>query len=319
MHTTVSREVARNGGRGHYKAAAAEANTRTRAHRPKPSKLACHPRLRSEVESRLKLRWSPEQIAGWLARAYPDDREMRVSHETIYRSLFEERRGDLPRVLARFLRTGRAMRRARIKSLPQGKGQLNGMVSIRKRPAEARGRLIPGHWEGDLVLGSSASAVVTLVERTSRYVVILSLPRGFKADRVREALVHSVNDLPAELCRSLTWDQGKEMAEHLNFTASTGMPVYFCNPSSPWQRGSNENTNGLLRQYFPKRRNLGVLTQEDVDVVAAELNGRPREVLGWMSPAEKLAAVMDGSVPKGVPWGTVIQPASTSSPEGAAG
>ncbi len=315
-HTTISREITRNGGRAGYRATAAETATRARGRRPKPSKLARLPWLRAEVELRLTQRWSPEQIAGWLRRHHPHDPEMRVSHETIYRSLFEKRRRALARELNRHLRTGRAMRRPRVKLLPQRRGKIKNALSIHHRPADARGRTVPGHWEGDLLFGTATSAVITLVERATRYLVILRLPDGFRAVQVREALTEGVEVFPTMLRRSLTWDQGKEMAEHCQFTEATGIPVYFCTRSSPWQRGSNENTNGLLRQYLPRRRDFARLTEDEVGAIAAELNARPRETLGWMSPSEKLVEMMGWpSVPEGVPWGTLDQAVSTSSPE----
>lgn len=288
--STVSREVARNGGRAHYRAGDAEASAWRRAKRPKFAALAARPALRAAVEAKLALRWSPEQIAHWLRRAYPDDPTMRVSHETIYLSLFVQSRGALKRELTKRLRTGRAMRfpRGARTRAGQGRGQLVGTVSIRERPAEAEDRAVPGHWEGDLVYGRRPSAVGTLVERTSRYVLLFPLPAGYRGGPMREALVGAVRRLPEHLWRSLAWDHGKEMSDHVRFTVDTGVQVYFCDPRSPWQRGTNENTNGLLRQYLPKAADLGALTQADLDAVAAELNGRPRETLGWRSPAERL-------------------------------
>ena len=245
--STVSRELARNGGRHHYRAQGADAAAYQRALRPKPAKLVLRPRLRSVVEAKLALRWSPEQIAGWLPLAYPSDPVMRVSHETIYLSLFVQSRGALRRELQRCLRTGRAMRYPRGKRLPQGRGQLRDVVLISERPAEATDRAVPGHWEGDLLLGKRPSAVATLVERTSRYLTLVALPDGYKAEQVRPALAAAVARLPEQLRRSLTWDQGKEMAEHTKFTVDTGVQVYFCDPRSPWQRGTNENTVSVLR------------------------------------------------------------------------
>ena len=288
-HTTVSREVARTGGPPHYRAGAAEAAAWRRAKRPKPAVLAARPALRAAVEAKLRLRWSPEQIAHWLPRAYPDDPSMRVSHEAIYLSLFVQTRGALRRELTQRLRTGRAMRfpRGARTRAGQGRGQLVDTVSIRERPAELEDRAVPGHWEGDLVFGRHHSAVGTLVERTSRYLLLFPVPGGYKGGPMREALAGAITRLPEQLRRSLTWDHGKEMSEHVRFTVDTGVQVYFCDPRSPWQRGTNENTNGLLRQYLPKAADLRTLTQADLDAVAAELNGRPRETLGWRSPAER--------------------------------
>jgi IS30 family transposase len=290
--STVSRELARNGGRHHYRAQAADAVAFRRAQRPKPAKLLVEPRLRAVVEAKLALRWSPQQIAGWLPLAYPQDPVMRVSHETIYLSLFVQSRGALRRELQRCLRTGRAMRYPRARRLPQGRGQLRDVVLISERPAEAEDRAVPGHWEGDLLLGKRPSAVATLVERASRYLTLVALPDGYKAEQVRPALAAAVARLPEQLRRSLTWDQGKEMAEHTSFTVDTGVQVYFCDPRSPWQRGSNENTNGLLRQYLSRGADLRQLDQVALDAIAAELNGRPRQTLGFKTPSQTLAEAL---------------------------
>jgi IS30 family transposase len=290
--STVSRELARNGGRHHYRAQAADAVAFRRAQRPKPAKLLAEPRLRAVVEAKLALRWSPQQIAGWLPLAYPQDPVMRVSHETIYLSLFVQSRGALRRELQRCLRTGRAMRYPRARRLPQGRGQLRDVVLISERPAEAEDRAVPGHWEGDLLLGRRPSAVATLVERASRYLTLVALPDGYKAEQVRPALAAAVARLPEQLRRSLTWDQGKEMAEHTSFTVDTGVQVYFCDPRSPWQRGSNENTNGLLRQYLSRSADLRQLDQVALDAIAAELNGRPRQTLGFKTPSQTLAEAL---------------------------
>jgi IS30 family transposase len=290
--STVSRELARNGGRHRYRAQAADAAALRRAQRPKAAKLLLQPRLRAVVEAKLALRWSPEQIAGWLPLAYPRDPVMRVSHETIYLSLFVQSRGALRRELQRCLRTGRAMRYPRGKRLPQGRGQLRDVVLISERPAEAEDRAVPGHWEGDLLLGKRPSAVATLVERASRYLTLVALPDGYKAEQVRPALAAGVARLPEQLRRSLTWDQGKEMAEHTRFTVDTGVQVYFCDPRSPWQRGSNENTNGLLRQYLARGADLAQLDQAALDAIAAELNGRPRQTLGFKTPSQALAEAL---------------------------
>ena len=291
-HTTVSREVSRNGGRERYRAHDADVAAWGRARRPKRCKLVRNPRLREVVEEKLEERWSPQQIAGWLGGAYPDDLAMRVSHETIYLSLFVQSRGALRRELCAQLRSGRRTRRPRGRPAPQGRGRLREMLMISERPAEVEDRAVPGHWEGDLLLGKQPSAIATLVERTSRFAQLVALPDGYQAAPVRVALTASICSLPIQLRRSLTWDQGKEMAEHARFTVDSGVRVYFCDPHSPWQRGSNENTNGLLRQYFPKRGDLAGVTQEQLDAVAAQLNGRPRKTLGWMTPAERLAEVM---------------------------
>jgi IS30 family transposase len=290
--STVSRELARNGGRGRYRAQAADAAAYQRAQRPKPAKLVTQPRLRAVVEAKLAVRWSPQQIAGWLPLAYPSDPVMRVSHETIYLSLFIQSRGALRRELQRCLRTGRAMRYPRAKRLPQGRGQLRDTLHISQRPAEAADRAVPGHWEGDLVFGRRPSAVGTLVERHSRYVLLFPLPEGFTAERMRPALTTAVLRLPEQLRRSLTWDHGREMAEHTQFTIDSGVQVYFCDPRSPWQRGTNENTNGLLRQYLPKGADLRQFDQAALDAIAAELNGRPRQTLGFATPSQALAEAL---------------------------
>jgi IS30 family transposase len=290
--STVSRELARNGGRHRYRAQAADAAAFRRAQRPKAAKLALEPRLRAVVEAKLALRWSPEQIAGWLPLAYPSDPVMRVSHETIYLSLFIQSRGALRRELQRCLRSGRAMRYPRAKRLPQGRGQLRDILHISQRPPEAADRAVPGHWEGDLVFGKRPSAVGTLVERHSRYVLLFPLPEGVTAHQVRPALTAAVLGLPEQLRRSLTWDQGREMAEHLQFTIDSGVQVYFCDPRSPWQRGTNENTNGLLRQYLPKGADLHRFDQAALDGIAAELNGRPRQTLGFRTPSQVLAEAL---------------------------
>jgi transposase, IS30 family len=285
--STISREVALNGRRIRYRAWRADRAAIRRTRRPKPSKLAVNSRLRREVESRLEERWSPQQIAARLVRDYPDDPEMRVSHETIYRSLFVQARGALRKELTTCLRTGRTQRRSHKRTDLSGTGRLSNMVLISKRPAEAEDRAIPGHWEGDLIVGKKGhSAIGTLVERASRYVMLVHLPEGRTAGHVRRALSRQLRRLPAELRRTLTWDQGKEMAEHVQFKIDTNIAVYFCDPHSPWQRGSSENTNGLLRQYFPKGADLSQYTREDLKKVARQLNARPRQTLGWMKPCE---------------------------------
>jgi transposase, IS30 family len=286
--STVCREVAANGGRDRYRACAADRRAIRGTRRPKPAKLAACPRLREAVEGKLELRWSPQQIAAWLALAYPDDPEMQVSHETIYLSLFVQARGALRQELFRCLRTGRARRRPQGLTVNNGQGKIRGMVSISERPAEAADRAVPGHWEGDIMFGAGYTAIATLVERRSRFVMLVALPGGHGADSVADALSQVVTTLPDRLRRSLTWDQGKEMAEHARFSIATGVPVYFCDPHSPWQRGSNENTNGLLRQYLPRRTDFTTVTQSDLDRIAAELNDRPRQTLEWKSPCQAL-------------------------------
>ena len=284
--STVSREVERNGGVAHYRATDAERATRERGRRPKAAKLVLCPRLRRAVEGKLALRWSPQQIAAWLPVEYPNDPEMRVSHETIYMSLFVQGRGALRKELTASLRSGRAIRRPRAVRQKPRAGLIQNMVMISERPAEVADRAVPGHWEGDLLMGKKKLSIATLVERKSRYVMLVRVRGDTKAETVRKALAKQILKLPTELRRSLTWDQGKEMNEHLRFTVDTGVQVYFCDPSSPWQRGSNENTNGLLRQYFPKGSDLSVHTQTHLNAVARELNGRPRQTLGWMTPSQ---------------------------------
>jgi IS30 family transposase len=290
--STISREVVTNGGRRRYRACRADKAALQRARRPKPSKLASCARLRSAVEAKLELRWSPAQISGWLVDEFPDDPEMRVSHETIYVSLFVQARGALRKELTRYLRSGHTNRRPRGHTVMNGQGQLRGTLNIRERPAEADDRAVPGHWEGDLLMGKRMHAMATLVERKTRFVMLIALPNGHAADVVADALAAKIVELPAQLRRSLTWDQGKEMAAHAQFSVKTGVPVFFCDPRSPWQRGSNENTNGLLRQYFPKRTEIAHFTQADLDDVAAELNDRPRQTLGWRSPSQALDEVL---------------------------
>ena len=245
-------------------------------------------RLRAVVEGKLELRWSPQQISGWLVEEFPDEPEMRVSHETIYVSLFVQSRGALRKELTRYLRSGHTTRRPRGHTVMNGQGQLRGTLNIRARPAEANDRAVPGHWEGDLLMGKRMHAMATLVERKTRFVMLIALPDGHAANVVADALAAKIVELPTQLRRSLTWDQGKEMAAHAHFSVKTGVPVYFCDPRSPWQRGSNENTNGLLRQYFPKRTEIAHYSQADLDDVAAELNDRPRQTLGWRSPSQAL-------------------------------
>jgi IS30 family transposase len=288
--STVSREVAGNGGREGYRAWRAHQRARERARRPKAARLG-HAALAGQVAAWLAALYSPQQIAARLRIEFPDDPMMRVSHETIYQSLYVQGRGELRRELARWLRSGRAARRPR--GTASRGGTIKDKVMISDRPAEAEDRAVPGHWEGDLIIGKdSASAVGTLVERTTRYVLLLHLPRGHGAAAVEAAMRQAITALPATLARSVTWDQGTEMAAHAAFTVATGIPVYFCDPRSPWQRGSNENTNGLLRQYMPKGTDLSLRTAADLAAIAASLNDRPRKTLGYMKPSEKLAELI---------------------------
>jgi transposase, IS30 family len=295
-HSTVGREIDRCGGRRRYRAHFAEEEAWLRARRPKQTKLERCGELRRVVIERLREDHSPEQIAGWLGREYPDNEDMRVSHETIYRSLYVQSRGALGRELTAHLRTRRRKRQPRGASRHgQGRGKICDMVAISARPPEVEDRAVPGHWEGDLLLGTRGNAIATLVERQTRYCLLVALPDGAKAEPVSKALAASITTLPAQLRRSLTWDQGLEMAEHRRFSVTSGVEVYFCDPHSPWQRGSNENTNGLLRQYFPKGNSLQAVTQQQLDHVARKLNGRPRQTLGFMTPAQKLAELIDGA------------------------
>jgi transposase, IS30 family len=292
--STVSREVARNGGRDAYQAWAAERRAREMARRPKVCKLAVEGELREFVIDGLVRRWSPEQIAAKLVAEFPDRPEMRVSHETIYQSLFIQARGQFRKDLTTHLRTGRSHRQPQATAGEAARpGTIVGMINISERPAEANDRAVPGHWEGDLIIGKNGkSAIVTLVERSTRYVLLARLEGRHDAPATSAALIATIGKLPVELRRSLTWDQGKEMARHADFTIATDVTVYFCDPHSPWQRGSNENTNGLLRQYFPKGIDLSRFTQDELDAVARELNGRPRKTLAWKTPAERLNEVV---------------------------
>jgi IS30 family transposase len=291
--STISREVAAHGGRSRYRAATADQQAWSRATRPKTCKLATNPALAGVVAEKLTRRWSPQQIAGWLKATYPDNQQMQVSHESIYRTLFVQSRGALRKELTAYLRTGRVIRRPQGVRLPDGRGGRPGILHISERPAEAEDRAVPGHWEGDLVFGKYMSPVATLVERSTRFVMLVALPGGdHKADAVADALAAAVQHLPSHLAKSVTWDQGHEMAQHARFTAATGIEVYFCDPKSPWQRGSNENTNGLLRQYLPRRLDFRTLTQADFDAIALELNERPRQTLGFKTPSQALAEVL---------------------------
>src|SRR5579862_236558 len=285
--STVSREIARHGGRSLYRATHADRRAWSNARRPKPCKLVLNARLRAYVAGKLVLEWSPEQISHALAEQFPADNSMRVSHETIYRSLFIQARGALKRELAAHLRTRRAMRRPRRKRSAAGQGQIVEAISIRERPAEVADRAVPGHWEGDLLCGGKNSQIATLVERHSRFVMLVKLS-GKDTTTVVRALSTKMRKLPQDLRRSLTWDRGLELAEHKRFSIATDMQVYFCDPRSPWQRGSNENTNGLLRQYFPRGTDLSGCSQAHLNQVALRLNTRPRKTLGFRTPADKL-------------------------------
>ena len=291
--STVSREVARNSrGRRQYRAMAAQGQAQWRARRPKTAKLAGDARLRDWVQGKLEDRWSPEQISVMLRREFPGDSGMRVSHETIYQSIYVQGRGALRRELAVCLRTGRALRKPRRKE-GERRGKIPGMVMISERPAEVADRAVPGHWEGDLIIGKEArSAIGTLVERSTRFVMLLHLPAGYGADQVAEAMTQAMSGLPDAIRRSLTWDQGAEMTGHAQIAAAADLDIYFCDPHSPWQRGTNENTNGLLRQYFPKSTDLSVHDTARLEEVAAQLNARPRKTLGWRTPAEALSQVL---------------------------
>lgn len=288
--STVSREIKRNGGYACYRASDAEEAAWRRALRPKACKLAGRPELVREVSRKLQGKWSPEQIAGWLKRKYPDDERYHVSHETIYKSLFIQARGVLKKELLACLRSQRKMRRSRHASQKgKGLGKIVDAVSIRERPASVEDRAVPGHWEGDLLAGSKNSHIATLVERHSRYVMLAKVSDGH-TDTVIRALIKQSRKLPSELYKSLTWDRGSELSDHKNFTLATDIQVYFCDPHSPWQRGSNENTNRLLRQYFPKGTDLSVHSQAKLSAVARQLNERPRKTLGFESPAERFNA-----------------------------
>lgn len=290
--STVGREIARNGGRPVYRAEAAEQRCLQKARRPKTCRLATNESLRQAVSEKLQQLWSPEQIAGWLRAERQNDRSMQISHETIYRSLFIQARGVLKKELMTHLRSGRLMRRGKTATAKgHGHGQIVGAISIRERPAQAEDRAVPGHWEGDLIAGGRNSFIATLVERHTRYVHLVQVD-GKDSDSVVSALTREVLQLPAGLMKTLTWDRGQELAQHKRFTIDTDVQVYFCDPQSPWQRGSNENTNGLLRQYFPKGLNLSSFTQDQLNEVARSLNTRPRKTLGFKTPADKLAALV---------------------------
>src|SRR6202140_3294466 len=288
--STVSREVARHGGRAPYRANEADQQAWESALRPKPCLLATHSKLQQIVASKLMQDWSPQQISGWLKSQRPNDESLRVSHETIYRSLFIQARGARKQELVKDLRSKRRIRRSRHSSVHgHSQGRIVDAVSIRERPAEVEDRAIPGHWEGDLLRGARNSHVATLVERHSRFCMLVKVP-GKDTVTVVAALSQHVRQLPATLRRSLTWDRGLEMAQHKSFTMATDVQVYFCDPQSPWQRGSNENTNGLLRQYLPKKADLSCYSQSDLDEIALRLNQRPRKTLGFQTPADRLQA-----------------------------
>ncbi|MFE8950549.1 IS30 family transposase [Streptomyces sp. NPDC007856] len=296
--STISREIRRNrrpmpkGGFA-YQPFHAHRRAERRRPRPKPGKIGQNPELRNFIQDHLERRWSPEQICQALRTGFPGRPEMHVVHETIYQALYVQGRGELRRELTRALRTGRALRRPHRHAHKRTSRAVKDMVMISDRPAEAEDRAVPGHWEGDLIIGKDGrSAIGTLVERSTRYLMLVHLPVGHSAIATRNALATTVQTLPRHLWRSLTWDQGSEMAAHRAFTVATDIPVFFCDPASPWQRGSNENTNGLLRQYFPKGTDLAAHTPEDLTAVAAELNSRPRKTLGWETPAERLAKLL---------------------------
>jgi IS30 family transposase len=289
--STVSREVGGLAGRGRYRATRADDRACLRALRPKRSKLASSPRLRRAVTGMLERRFSPQQISARLRLDYPDDEEMRIAAETIYQSLYVQSRGRLRKDLARYLRTGRQKRKPR--RGPTGQGHIRDMVSISERPAEVEDRAVPGHWEGDLIVGKQGRSFIgTLVERQTRFVLLTELGDDSSTETVTQRIAEQIVRLPEQLRLSLTWDQGTEMADHIRFKVATGVQVYFCDPHSPWQRGSNENTNGLLRQYFPKGTDLAAHHQDELDRVAAQLNQRPRQTLGWHTPAEKMAQLL---------------------------
>ncbi|WP_247666143.1 IS30 family transposase [Nocardiopsis sp. B62] len=299
--STISRELRRNAtvdprGKVHYRPHAAQTRAEARRPRPKPSTFALNPELRAVVQELLNDKWSPEQISRRLKRDFPERPELHVCHETIYQALYVQGRGELRRELAAALRSGRARRKPRRQAQQRRERFAHPMVMISERPPEVADRAVPGHWEGDLIIGAGGtSAIGTLVERSTRYTMLLHLGQGRSADQVQEALTSTVVTLPRHLARSVTWDQGSELGRHHEFTVATDIPVYFCDPASPWQRGSNENTNGLLRQYFPKGTDLSVHSREHLEAVAVQLNGRPRKTLGWDTPAERLAKLLQAS------------------------
>lgn len=288
--STISREINRNGGYYTYRAAKADEAAWDRARRPKPCKLISNKPLANIVANKLKLQWSPQQIAGWLKRTYPKDESYNVSHETIYKTLFIQTRGALKKELQQYLRTQRIMRRSRYASLKgKGLGKIPNAVSISERPASVEDRAVPGHWEGDLIQGTNNSFIATLVERHSRYVMLAKVDNK-NTETVVAALIKQSKKLPRELYKSLTWDRGSELANHQNFSLATDIEVYFCDPQCPWQRGTNENTNRLLRQYFPKKTDLSVHSQAKLSAIARQLNERPRKTLEYETPAERFNA-----------------------------
>jgi IS30 family transposase len=290
--STISREVGRNSGKSTYRAIEADANAWSRAQRPKPCRLATQPLLQAAVADKLRQDWSPEQIAGWLKQTYPINTPMQISHETIYKSLFIQARGVLKKELMQHLRSRRMMRRGKSSSTAgQPRGQIVDAVSIKDRPAEIEDRAIPGHWEGDLISGAKNSHIATLVERQSRFVMLVQVD-GKDTASVVNGLIRQVQQLPTGAMASLTWDRGSELAQHKRFTVATDVAMYFCDPRSPWQRGTNENTNRLLRQYFPKGTDLSQYTQQYLDDIALKLNTRPRKTLGFMTPGEKFNQVL---------------------------
>ena len=299
--SVISRELARNSGYRGYRAVAAQGRAEARARRPKPSKLALDPRLRAWVQDKLeRLQWSPEQISRRLREEFPDDESMRISHEAIYQALYVQGRGGLRRELAACLRTGRALRKPRRRADAR-RERIKDKILISERPAEVEDRAVPGHWEGDLIVGKdSGSAIGTLVERSTRFLMLLHLPADHGAEAVRDAITAQIATLPAALRRTLTWDQGIELARHTEITLAADLPIYFCDPHSPWQRGTNENTNGLLRQYFPKGTDLAVHDAAHLADIADRLNGRPRKTLGFKTPAEALARLLSEDQMTGV-------------------
>jgi IS30 family transposase len=294
--STISREIRRNGGQQCYRANTADQAAWERAHRPQTCKLAKNPPLAHIVAKQLKKCWSPEQIAGWLKHTYPDDESFNVSHETIYRTLFIQARGALKKELLQHLRRPRTMRRSRHHTQKtDDHGRISNAISISERPPSANDRAVPGHWEGDLIFGANNSQIATLVERHTRYVMLAKV-NGKDSETVINALIKQAQKLPGELYKSLTWDRGKEMADHQRFTLATDIKVYFCDPQNPWQRGSNENTNGLLRQYFPKGTDLSLHSQAKLNAVARQLNERPRKTLDYETPADRFAACVASTV-----------------------